>query len=218
LTRIDLDSPLLTALADGLIQVDATDRITFCTGRLGLSALPAERAARFLDLVSADRAVDMFRDMRVSVRNDVLALALPETREEIERAATLAAADDFIRALPQGYDSILHENGNNLSGGQRQRLALARALLLDPAILILDDPTAAVDTETESEILAGLDSAMAGRTCFIIAHRLGAVRYAERIVVLEHGRIAAIGTHEVLAAAPGYYREALLAQEKGGAA
>ena len=140
------------------------------------------------------------------------------TREEIERAATLAAADDFIRALPQGYDSILHENGNNLSGGQRQRLALARALLLDPAILILDDPTAAVDTETESEILAGLDSAMAGRTCFIIAHRLGAVRYAERIVVLEHGRIAAIGTHEALAAAPGYYREALLAQEKGGAA
>jgi ATP-binding cassette subfamily B protein len=140
------------------------------------------------------------------------------TREEIERAATLAAADNFIRALPQGYDSILHENGNNLSGGQRQRLALARALLLDPAILILDDPTAAVDTETESEILAGLDSAMAGRTCFIIAHRLGAVRYAERIVVLEHGRIAAIGTHEALAAAPGYYREALLAQEKGGAA
>lgn len=140
------------------------------------------------------------------------------TREQIEHAAKLAAAHEFIEKLPQGYDTLLHENGGNLSGGQRQRLALARALILDPAILILDDPTAAVDTETEAEILSALDSAMKGRTCFIIAHRLGAVRYADRIVVLHEGRIVAEGTHEQLSERNGYYRDALLAQMKGGAA
>jgi len=140
------------------------------------------------------------------------------TREQIEHAAKLAAAHEFIEKLPQGYDTLLHENGGNLSGGQRQRLALARALILDPAILILDDPTAAVDTETEAEILSALDSAMKGRTCFIIAHRLGAVRYADRIVVLHEGRMVAEGTHEQLSERNGYYRDALLAQMKGGAA
>jgi ATP-binding cassette, subfamily B, bacterial len=138
------------------------------------------------------------------------------TREEIERAARLSAAHEFITALPQGYDTVLHENGGNLSGGQRQRLALARALVLDPAILILDDPTAAVDTETEAEILAALTSAMAGRTCFIVAHRLGAVRTADRIIVLEAGQIAASGTHAELAMQEGYYRSALHAQKMGG--
>ncbi len=139
------------------------------------------------------------------------------TREQIKHAAKLAAAHAFIEKLPQGYDTLLHENGGNLSGGQRQRLALARALILDPAILILDDPTAAVDTETEAEILSALDTAMKGRTCFIIAHRLGAVRYADRIVVLHEGRIVAEGTHEQLSERHGYYREALLAQMKEGA-
>jgi ATP-binding cassette subfamily B protein len=148
-----------------------------------------------------------------------IAFGRPEaTREQIEHAARLAAAHEFIEKLPQGYDTLLHENGGNLSGGQRQRLALARALILDPAILILDDPTAAVDTETEAEILTALDSAMKGRTCFLIAHRLGAVRYADRIVVLDEGRIIAEGTHEQLSRQPGYYRDALLAQMKGGVA
>ena len=147
-----------------------------------------------------------------------IAFGKPEaSREQIRHAAELAAAHEFIERLPQGYDTLLHENGGNLSGGQRQRLALARALLLDPAILILDDPTAAVDTETEAEILGALDQAMKGRTCFIIAHRMGAVKYANQILVLDNGRAVALGTHAELAARPGYYRDALLAQAGGGA-
>lgn len=138
------------------------------------------------------------------------------SREDVERAARLAAAHEFIEKLPQGYDTLLHENGANLSGGQRQRLALARAILLDPAILILDDPTAAVDAGTEHEILAAMDRVMAGRTTFIVAHRFSTVRRADRIVVLERGRIAAIGTHEALSAQPGYYRDAIMAEAGAG--
>jgi ATP-binding cassette subfamily B protein len=134
------------------------------------------------------------------------------TREAVERAARLAAAHEFIEKLPLGYDTLLHENGANLSGGQRQRLALARAILLDPAILILDDPTAAVDAGTEQEILTAMDRVMAGRTTFIVAHRFSTVRRADRIIVLERGRIAAIGTHEELCEQPGYYRDAILAE------
>lgn len=137
------------------------------------------------------------------------------SREAVERAARLASAAEFIERLPDGYDSVLHENGANLSGGQRQRLALARAILLDPAILILDDPTAAVDAGTEQEILTAMEGVMAGRTTVLIAHRFSSVRRADRIVVLDGGRIAAVGTHRELAAVPGYYRDALLA-EKGG--
>jgi ATP-binding cassette, subfamily B, bacterial len=133
-------------------------------------------------------------------------------REAVERAARLAAAHEFIVKLPLGYDTLLHENGANLSGGQRQRLALARAILLDPAILILDDPTAAVDAGTEQEILTAMDRVMAGRTTFIVAHRFSTVRRADRIIVLERGRIAAIGTHEELCEQPGYYRDAILAE------
>ncbi len=131
------------------------------------------------------------------------------SRDEIERAARTAAADLFIEALRDGYDSRLHEGGVSLSGGQRQRLALARAVLSDPAILILDDPTAAVDTETEREILKGIERARRGRTVFIATHRLAALRGASLLISLDAGRVVQIGTPGELAAAPGYYRTLL---------
>jgi ATP-binding cassette subfamily B protein len=127
------------------------------------------------------------------------------TREQIEKAARIAAAHDFIMELPKGYETILGEGGSGLSGGQRQRLAIARAVLLDPAILLLDDPTAAIDAETEHEIVEAMQSAMLGRTTFIVAHRLSTLRNADLVVVLDHGRIVQMGTHEELLLREGYY-------------
>jgi ATP-binding cassette subfamily B protein len=133
-------------------------------------------------------------------------------REEIEQAARVACAHEFIVGLPQGYDSVLGESGVDLSGGQRQRLALARALLLRPPILILDDPTASVDPHTEQEIVTALRAAMANRTAFIVSSRLSLLRQADVVLVLEQGRLTASGSHHKLLNQPGPYRETALLQ------
>jgi ABC-type multidrug transport system fused ATPase/permease subunit len=137
-----------------------------------------------------------------------IAYAKPEaSREAIEAAARRARADEFIRELPDGYETLVGERGWTLSGGQRQRLAIARALLADPRILILDDATSSVDARTEAAIKAGLHEAMAGRTTFVIAHRLSTVSLADEVVVMDAGQIVDRGTHEELLEGCSFYRE-----------
>jgi ATP-binding cassette subfamily B protein/subfamily B ATP-binding cassette protein MsbA len=128
------------------------------------------------------------------------------TRAEIVAAAQAANADAFIRRLPAGYDTILGEGGQDLSGGERQRLAIARAVLKDAAVLILDEPTSALDAGTEAAVVEALERLMAGRTTFIIAHRLSTIRRADRIAVIENGRVVECGAHDELVARSGLYR------------
>ena len=134
------------------------------------------------------------------------------TREEIIAAARAARAHDFILRLPDGYDSMVGERGQGLSGGERQRISIARALLIDPAILILDEATSSVDTETEREIQLALENLIQGRTTIAIAHRLSTLHRADRLVVLEDGRITEIGPHQELIKLPGTYRRLHQAQ------
>jgi len=129
------------------------------------------------------------------------------TRADIERAARLAQAHEFVEALPDGYDTVIGERGITLSGGQRQRIAIARALVVDPRVLILDDATASVDATTEARIRSGLREAMHGRTTIIIAHRLSTIALADEVVVLADGRVAARGTHDDLVGTDDVYRE-----------
>ena len=147
-----------------------------------------------------------------SVAENIAYARADATHEEIELAARRAQAHEFIVALPDGYDTRVGERGLTLSGGQRQRLALARAMVSDPRVLILDDATSSVDASTEREIKRGLRELMAGRTTFVIAHRLSTIALADDIVVLEHGRIVARGGHDKLVEQSPLYREIV---EKG---
>jgi ATP-binding cassette subfamily B protein len=139
------------------------------------------------------------------------------TLDEVTTAAKAAQAHDFISAMPDGYDSFVEERGANLSGGQKQRIALARALLVQPAILIMDDSTSAVDLETEARIKHALDGLMAGKTTFIVAQRIQSVLNADQIIILDQGRIRAQGTHTELLTSSPIYREIYQSQMGYGA-
>ncbi len=166
---------------------------------------------RDVDLVQLRSEVAFVADdsflFTASVADNIAYARGEASREEIEAAARLAQADPFIQELPDGYDTRVGERGLTLSGGQRQRVAIARALLADPRILILDDATSSVDATTEASIKTGLREAMAGRTTFIIAHRLSTVSLADEIIVLDHGAVVDRGTHEELMDGCGFYRE-----------
>jgi subfamily B ATP-binding cassette protein MsbA len=191
-TLVDL-IPRLYEAAAGAITIDGVD-----SREIKLSSLRA-----LTGIVSQDTV--LFND---SVRNNIAYGASAKyTPEQIEHAARAANAHDFIVALPQGYDTVLGERGTRLSGGQRQRLAIARALLIDPPILILDEATSALDTESERLVQEAVDRLLAGRTVFVIAHRLSTVVHADLILVLDRGRIVERGTHAKLLAERGaYYR------------
>jgi ATP-binding cassette subfamily B protein len=171
---------------------------------------------REVDLRSLRQAVAVVSDDPFLFSQTVaenIAYAHPDaTPQAIEQAARHAQAHEFIERLPDGYDTRVGERGLTLSGGQRQRLAIARALLADPRVLILDDATSSVDASTERLVKLALDEAMAGRTTFIIAHRLSTIALADEIVVLDHGRITAHGNHEELLEVSELYREIV---EKG---
>ena len=166
---------------------------------------------RSLDLVSLRRQIGIVLQTSLLFSDTIqanIAYGRPTASlDEIKTAARLAQAHEFIQELPNAYDTIVGERGITLSGGQRQRIAIARALLMDPRILILDDSTSSVDTQTERLIQQALDRLMQGRTTFVIAHRLSTVRRADLILVMQDGRIVERGTHGQLLAAGGLYRQ-----------
>jgi subfamily B ATP-binding cassette protein MsbA len=174
-------------------------------GRIRLDGVDV-RELRLADLRGAIGIVPQEPALFSGTVGENIAYARPDSSPaEIESAARAAHAHEFIERLPQGYETLVGERGVKLSGGQRQRVAIARALLKNPAVLVLDEATSNLDTESERLIEDAMERLLVGRTTLIIAHRLSTVRRADRIIALEHGRIAEEGTHADLLARGGVY-------------
>lgn len=150
-----------------------------------------------------------------TIRENIRYGRLDATDEEVEEAARAGCADHFIRTLPGGYDYVINEDSSNVSQGQRQLLTIARAILANRPMLILDEATSSVDTRTEERIQEAMDRLMEGRTSFVIAHRLSTIRNADLILVMRDGDVAEQGTHEELLAKGGFYAELYNSQFEG---
>ncbi|MBQ2750008.1 MAG: ATP-binding cassette domain-containing protein, partial [Clostridia bacterium] len=182
---------------EGTILLDGED-----ISRLTLKSLRSKISMVLQDVYLFDTTIE-----------ENIAYGLPSaTHEEIVAAAVAASADSFIRELPQGYQTLIGERGVRLSGGQKQRISIARAILRDAPILIMDEATAAVDVETEAEIQKAVNHLSGGRTIIVIAHRLSTVKKADQILVLENGRIVERGRHEDLVTVGGLYERLCLVQ------
>jgi ATP-binding cassette, subfamily B, bacterial len=228
-----------TVALDGLdLRVRAGETVAVVGGTGSGKSTLGRLAARFYDVTSGRVTIDGVdvRDLRLASLRDQVGIVPDEpflfslsihdniaygrpaaSREEVADAASAAGADEFIRELPDGYDTVVGERGYTLSGGQRQRIAIARALLVNPPVLVLDDATSAVDVTVEQRIHESLRDRMRGRTTLIVAHRLSTISLADRVVLVEAGRVIADGTHASLLATEPRYSAVLAAAEDASA-
>lgn len=196
-----------TTIVNLLTRFYEVDEGTILLDGVDIRKLGKDRLRRELGIVLQDAYV-----FTGTVRENIRYGRLDATDEEVEAAAKLANADAFIRLLPDGYDTVLTKEGTNVSHGQRQLLTIARAVLADPRVLVLDEATSSIDTRTEMHIQEAMRTLMRGRTSFVIAHRLGTIREADQILVIDGGCIVERGTHEELLAAKGFYHRLYASQ------